>query len=99
MEQKKLKKREKKLLINARNFYDGKKLIIDAFKNEKFLKVPTGFEYDVDEEEVIKRHLDRTDRLPSKKSELPTIQEDFTVDDLDKCILVMLMILINCFLI
>ena len=30
-------------------------MIIDAFKNEIFLKAPTGFEYDVDEEEVLKK--------------------------------------------
>ena len=62
-------------------------MIIDAFKNEIFPKAPTGFEDDVDEEEVLERHRDKINRLPSTKSELPTIQEvkeGFTADDHDK---------------
>ena len=62
-------------------------MIIDTLKSEIFLKAPTGFEYDVDEEEVLKRYRDKINRLPSKKSELPTTQEekeDFTANDLDK---------------
>ena len=62
-------------------------MIIDAFKNEISPKAHTGFEDDVDEEEVLKRHCDKINRLPSKKSELPTIKEEkenFTANDLDK---------------
>ena len=33
-----------KLLINARNVYEGRQMIIDAFKNKIFPMVPTGFE-------------------------------------------------------
>ena len=35
-----------KLLINAKNFYDGKEIIIDAFQNEIFPMTPTGFSED-----------------------------------------------------
>ena len=31
------------LLINAENFYDGREIIIDAFKNKIFPMTPTGF--------------------------------------------------------
>ena len=51
-------------------------MIIDAFKNKVFPKISTGFEDDVDEEELLKRHRDKINRLPSKKSELPTIPEE-----------------------
>ena len=80
----KYKENKEKPLVNAQNFYDGRDMVIKTFKNGIFPLVPTGFEGDVDEEEVLKRHRDKINRLPSKKSELPTIQEDFTADDLDK---------------
>ena len=35
-----------KLLINAKIFYDGREIIIDAFKNEIFLMTPTSFRED-----------------------------------------------------
>ena len=59
-------------------------MIIKAFKNGIFPLVPAGFKGYVDEEEVLKRYCDKINRLPFKKSELPTIQEYFTADDLDK---------------
>ena len=62
-------------------------MIIDTIKNKIFQIAPTGFEGDADEEEVLKRHRDKINRLSSKKSEIPTIQErkkDFTANDLDK---------------
>ena len=71
-------------------------------KTKIFPKAPIVFEDDIDEEEVLKRHRDKINRLPSKKSELPTIQEKkkiLLLMTLIKCILVMLMVLINCFLI
>ena len=39
-------KPREKLLINSKNFYDGRKMIIDAFKNKIFSVVPTGFSED-----------------------------------------------------
>ena len=40
----KYKENKEKLLINAQsNFYDGREMIINAFKNKVFPKVPTGF--------------------------------------------------------
>ena len=84
---------KKKLLINAQNFRDGREMIIDAFKNKIFPMVSTGFEWDVDEEEVLKRHGDKINILPSKKNELPTTAGDLdkmytcNVDDLDKLLL------------
>ena len=47
-------KKEKKL-INAKNFYEGRQIIINAFKNEIFLMTPTGFENDVDQDELLKK--------------------------------------------
>ena len=38
-------------------------MIIDAFKNKIFPKAPTGFEDDVDEDELLKRH-ERDSRRP-----------------------------------
>ena len=38
--------KRRKLLINADNFYKGREMIIDAFKNEIFPMVPTGFSED-----------------------------------------------------
>ena len=34
------------LLINAKTFYEGRQMIIDAFKNKIFPMVPTGFDED-----------------------------------------------------
>ena len=62
-------------------------MTINTFESEIFPIAPTGSEEDVGEEEVLKRHRDKINRLPSKKSELPTIQEeteDFTANDFDK---------------
>ena len=38
--------KRRKLLINTDNFYKGREMIIDAFKNKIFLMVPTGFSED-----------------------------------------------------
>ena len=73
-----------KLLTNAKKIYKGREMIIDAFKNEIFPMTPTGFEGDADKNEVLKRHRDKVNRFPSKKSQLPTTKEDSTADDLDK---------------
>ena len=44
-------------------------MIIDAFKNKIFPLVPTGFEDDVDEDELLKKRHE-------KDSKLPTIEEE-----------------------
>ena len=68
-------------------------MIIDAFKNKIFPKAPTGFEDDVDEDELLKRH-ERDSRLPTieeePEDEIPNIDtfeqitklEEFYVPDL-----------------
>ena len=38
--------KRRKLLINADNFYKGREMIIDVFKNKIFSMVPTGFSED-----------------------------------------------------
>ena len=44
----KVYKKRENLLINSQNFYDGRKMTIDAFTNKIFPKAPTGFEDDGD---------------------------------------------------
>ena len=61
--------KRRKLLINSKNFYDGRKLIIDAFKNKIFPMVPTGFS----EDEKPPRDEDKEDK---KDGRLPTIKEE-----------------------
>ena len=39
----KYKEGKTKLLINARNFYDGREMIINAFRNKVFPMAPSGF--------------------------------------------------------
>ena len=58
-----------KLLINAKNFYDGREIIINAFKNEMFPMTPTGFS---DEEESPRDEY----KKEKKEGRLPTIQEE-----------------------
>ena len=38
--------KRRKLLINADNFYKGREMIIDVFKNKIFSMAPTGFSED-----------------------------------------------------
>ena len=67
--------KRRKLLINARNFFDGRKLIIDGFKNKIFPKAPTSFkdeESPRDEEKEGKKD----DRLPTIEEEKEPIEED-----------------------
>ena len=57
----------KKLLINAKNFYDGRKMIINAFKNKIFPMTPTNF----DEDEFSRSSLDLSrSSLDSPRSSL-----------------------------
>ena len=60
----KYKENKEKLLINDQNFYDGRKMTIEAFKNKIFPLVPSGFDEDEDEDE------------DKKDSRLPTIEEE-----------------------
>ena len=74
----KYKENKEKLLINAQNFYDGRDMIIKAFKNKIFPKTPTGFEEDVDEDELLKIRHEKDSRLPTYryKNKLSTIHEE-----------------------
>ena len=40
---------KKEILINAKKIYDGREMIINAFKNKIFPVIPTGFSSDEDE--------------------------------------------------
>ena len=44
-------------------------MIIDAFKNKIFPKAPTGFEDDVDENELLKKRHEEDSRLPTIEEE------------------------------
>ena len=61
--------KKERLLINARNFYDGRKMIINAFKNKIFPKAPTSFEDDADEDELLKKRHEEDSRLPTIEKE------------------------------
>ena len=75
------------LSLNAKKFYEGRQMIIDAFKNKIFPMVPTGFEDDVDEDELLKRH-ERDSTLPTIKEkpedEIPNISTLEQITELDK---------------
>ena len=60
-------KKKKSLLINAKNFYDGREMIIDAFKNKIFPLVPTDFEDDVDEDKLLKKRHEKDSRRTRQK--------------------------------
>ena len=62
------------LLINADNFYKGREMIIEAFKNKIFPMVPTGFSED---EEPSERRDEE-----EKDGRLPTIQEEEALEKL-----------------
>ena len=51
----------RELLINGQNFYDGREMIIEAFKNKIFPMIPTGF--DSDEDEMLRMSPDE-DEIP-----------------------------------
>ena len=59
----------KGLLINAKKIYEGRQMIIDSFKNKIFPKAPTGFENDVDEDELFKKCQEEDGRLPTIEEE------------------------------
>ena len=62
-------------------------MIICAFKNKIFSKAPTGFEDDVDEDELLKRH-ERDSRLSTIEEEpddeIPNISTLEQITELDK---------------
>ena len=64
----KYKETKEKLLINTQDFYDGREMIINAFKNEIFPAASTGFEEDVDEDELLKICC-YENRLPTRYGE------------------------------
>ena len=57
------------LLINSKNFYDGRKLIIDAFKNKIFPMVP------IDSSEDEESSESEDDREPIIKEEKLILQQ------------------------
>ena len=80
----KYKENKEKLLINAQNFYDGREMIINAFKNGIFPLVPTGYTSHDDkglQPDSPTSSFSTTDK--SDKSD-ESNEFDFTADDLDK---------------
>ena len=65
-------RKTEKLLINAKKFYDGREIIINAFKDKIFPMVPTGFGPDEDE----------TPRMSPDEDEIPRMSPD--EDELSK---------------
>ena len=80
-------KPREKILINAKKNYEGRQMITDAFKNKIFPKKPTGFEDDIDEDELLKSHK-RDSRLPTieqkPEDEIPNISTSEQITELDK---------------
>ena len=77
----KYKEHKKNLLSNAKKCYDGREMIVNAFKNEIFPLVPS--DYTSDDDRRLRpdspiSSFGTTDK-PDKSNEL-----DFTADDLDK---------------
>ena len=75
--------KRRKLLIKADNFYKGREVIIDAFKNKIFPTVPTGFnEDDVDEDELLKKRQEEDGRLPTIEEEPE--DTDYTLEQMSR---------------
>ena len=72
--------KRRKFLINANNFYKGREMIIDAFKNEVFPMVPTGFSEDEEPSES-RDEEEKDGRLRTIKEEEEAL-EKIAVDDL-----------------
>ena len=80
LKKQKYKENKEKLLIYADNSYKGREMIIDAFKNEIFPMVPTGFSDD--EEPSENRDEEEKDgRLPTIKEE-KALKKIAAVDDI-----------------
>ena len=77
----KYKENKEKLLINAQNFYDGRELIVDTFKNRIFSLVPSG--YTSDDDKGLRPDSPTSSFSTTDKSD-ESNDFDFTADDLDK---------------
>ena len=73
-----------KLLINAKNFYEGRQMIIDVFKDKIFPLVPTGFEDDVHEGGLLKKRQEEDGRLLTIEEEPEDISTLEQMTRLDK---------------
>ena len=72
------------LLINTKIINEGEQMIINAFKNEIFPMAPTGFEDDVDEDELLRKRHEKDRRLSTIEEEGPEdelYKEIFNVDN------------------
>ena len=72
--------KRRKLLINADNFYKGREMIIDVFKNKIFPIVPTGFSEDEEPSES-RDEEEKNGRLPTIKEE-EALEKIATIDDI-----------------
>ena len=77
----KYKENKEKLLINAKNFYDGREMTINAFKNGIFPLVPSG--YISDDDKGLQPDSPTSSFSTTDESD-ESNKFDFTVDDLDK---------------
>ena len=72
------------LLINTKIINEGEQMIINAFKNKIFPMAPTGFEDDVDEDELLRKRHEKDRRLSTIEEEGPEdelYKEIFNVDN------------------
>ena len=81
----KYKENKEKLLNNAQNFYDGREMIINAFKNEIFPLVPSGYTSDDDDKGLPPDSPTSSFSTTDKSNKSDESNEfDFTADDFDE---------------
>ena len=73
-----------KFLINAKNFYDGREMIIDVFKNKIFPKAPTALEDDEEPPKDEDKEEKKDDRLPTIEEEEEPMELKEQIAELDK---------------
>ena len=76
LKKQKYKENKENLLINAKKIYEGRQMIIDAFKNKIFPIVPTGFSEDKEPPRVEDEEEKKDGRLPTIEEEQGPIEEE-----------------------
>ena len=77
----KYKEYKKNLLINAKNFHDGREMIVNSFKIEIFPFVPS--DYASDDDKSLRPDCPTSSFSTTDKSDKSN-EFDFTADELDK---------------
>ena len=63
------------LVINAQNFYDGREMIVSAFKNETFPFYSGNYYYDLEEEETSESEDEKSDDEESEKDSVSKLEK------------------------